>query len=99
MDLARKGAITLKEDKVSANHITLTIVQSTEVKVPDNFWESKFIPGKPWVDYTDDEDYEACHVCVEVDEDSTTVAALKMILPTPSSLQTFAITFTDRDLP
>ncbi|GAA0158373.1 hypothetical protein LIER_15421 [Lithospermum erythrorhizon] len=99
MDLARKGAITLEEDKVSSNHITLTIVQCTEVKVPADFWESKLILGKVWADYSDDEDHEACHVCVEDDEDSTTAEVLRMTLPALSSLQTFAITFTDGDLP
>ncbi|GAA0156377.1 hypothetical protein LIER_13890 [Lithospermum erythrorhizon] len=85
MALARKGAITLEEDKVSSNHITLTIVQPTEVKVSSEFWESKLIPGKAWADYSNDEDYEACHVCVEVDEDSTTTKALRVALPVSSS--------------
>ncbi|GAA0138458.1 hypothetical protein LIER_00204 [Lithospermum erythrorhizon] len=99
IDLARKGAITQEEDKVSSNHITLTIVQPTEVKVPDGFSESKLIPGKAWDDYLDDEDYEAYHVCVEVDEGSTTPEALRVTLPASSSPQTFAITFIDGDLP
>ncbi|GAA0153191.1 hypothetical protein LIER_11493 [Lithospermum erythrorhizon] len=99
IDLERKGAITLEEDKVSSNHITLTIVQPTKVKVPTDFWESKLIPGKAWSDYSDDKDYEASHISVEVDDNSTTVEALMVTIPASSSLQTFAITFTDGDLP
>ncbi|GAA0174419.1 hypothetical protein LIER_27812 [Lithospermum erythrorhizon] len=52
-----------------------------------------------WADYSDNEDYEACHVCVEVDDNSTTTEALRVTTPASSSLQTFAITFTDGDLP
>ncbi|GAA0145871.1 hypothetical protein LIER_36213 [Lithospermum erythrorhizon] len=99
MDLARKGTITLEEDKLSSNHITLTIVQPTKVRVPNEFWERKLTPGKAWVDYSDDEDHEAWHVCVKVNEDSTTTKALRVTLPTSSSFQTFVITFTDEDLP
>ncbi|GAA0173819.1 hypothetical protein LIER_27355 [Lithospermum erythrorhizon] len=99
MDLARKGAITWEEDKVSSNHITLTIIQPTEVKVPKGFWESRLILGKARADYSDDEDHEACHVCVEVDEDSITAEALRVTLPASTSLQTFAVTFTNEDLP
>ncbi|GAA0172014.1 hypothetical protein LIER_25924 [Lithospermum erythrorhizon] len=62
MDLARKGEITLEEDKVSSNHITLTIVQPAQVNVPDGFCESKLTHGKAWVDNSDDEDHEAYHV-------------------------------------
>ncbi|GAA0159146.1 hypothetical protein LIER_15995 [Lithospermum erythrorhizon] len=73
--------------------------QPTEVKVPADFWESKLIPGKAWANYSDDEDYEAFHVCVEVDDNSTTTEALRVSTPASSSLQTFTITFTNGDLP
>ncbi|GAA0157537.1 hypothetical protein LIER_14787 [Lithospermum erythrorhizon] len=81
MDLAENGPITLEDDTVSSNHVTLMVNQPTEIKVPEDFWESKLIPGKAWADYSDNEDHEACHVCVAVDEDSTTAKALRVTLP------------------
>ncbi|GAA0158685.1 hypothetical protein LIER_15643 [Lithospermum erythrorhizon] len=44
MDLVRQGAILLEEDKVSTNHVTLTILKKAEVKEPEDFWKRKLKP-------------------------------------------------------
>ncbi|GAA0146913.1 hypothetical protein LIER_06745 [Lithospermum erythrorhizon] len=88
-----------KQNKVSANHTTLIVIRPTEVKVPDDFWVSKLEPGKAWVDYSTDSNHESCHVCTEIEEDSAMAEdqeAPKIALSNP---QTFAVTFTDEDLP
>ncbi|GAA0184103.1 hypothetical protein LIER_31402 [Lithospermum erythrorhizon] len=85
LDLGKKERLTLKEMQEKDYHFLES--DPTEVKVPDGFWESKLIPGKAWADYSDDEDYEASHVCVEVDEDSSTTEALRVTTPASRSLQ------------
>ncbi|GAA0138807.1 hypothetical protein LIER_00481 [Lithospermum erythrorhizon] len=54
IDLARQGAILLEEDKVSTNHITLTILKKAEAKVPDDLWKSKLELWMKWGDNPSD---------------------------------------------
>ncbi|GAA0159359.1 hypothetical protein LIER_16152 [Lithospermum erythrorhizon] len=56
IDLARQRAILLEEDKVSNNHVALTIVRPTDSKVLEEFQDSKIEPGKPYVGYPSNSD-------------------------------------------
>ncbi|GAA0184547.1 hypothetical protein LIER_31835 [Lithospermum erythrorhizon] len=92
MDLARKGQLPWKKSKSPP---------TTQPSPSSNPLKSRYllIFWKARADYSDDEDYEVSHVCVEVDDNSTTAEALRVTTPTSSSLQTFTITFTDENLP
>ncbi|GAA0144320.1 hypothetical protein LIER_04802 [Lithospermum erythrorhizon] len=99
MDLARKGAILLEEDKVSANHTTLIAIRPTQVKIPDDFWVRKLESRKAWADYSSDSDHESCHVCTEVEKDSTMVEDEEAPRAALDNPQTFDVTFINEDLP
>ncbi|GAA0153612.1 hypothetical protein LIER_11810 [Lithospermum erythrorhizon] len=102
IDRARQGAILLEEDKVSTNHITLTILKKTEAKVRDDFCRSKLEPRMNWGEYlseSDNEDIEeSCHMYVEVEGTQEAETTLEVPQTTQEVPQTFTITFMDEDM-
>ncbi|GAA0169277.1 hypothetical protein LIER_23800 [Lithospermum erythrorhizon] len=103
INVTRQGSILLEEDKVAANHVTTTIIKPAEVKVLDDFWESKLEPGILWGDYPSDsyhEDLEdSCHVYLEIEDISEVGTTSEAPHATPEISQSFAVTFTDEDVP
>ncbi|GAA0159367.1 hypothetical protein LIER_16158 [Lithospermum erythrorhizon] len=70
MDLAREGSIMLEEEKVSDNHVTITIIKPAEVKVSEDISKRKLDSGMLWGVYSSDSDHEdmeeACYVYMEI---------------------------------
>ncbi|GAA0165040.1 hypothetical protein LIER_20540 [Lithospermum erythrorhizon] len=62
-------------------------------------YSSKLESGKAWADYSSDSDHESCHVCTEIKEDSAMAEDQEAPKATLSNPQSFAVTFTDEDLP